>query len=276
MLRISLVHYLNAAPLGWAFLHGPMKGRFEVVPSSPARCAEQLAGGEVDLGIIPSIEYQRIPGLKIVPGIAIASGERVRSVLLVRSRGRQEIRSIALDTNSRTSVALLMILLRERMGIFPEFIAHSPNLLEMLSSCDAALVIGDAALQIPLDQYEVTDLAEAWVNWQERPFVFAVWACRNSAELPSDLIGTLNAAKAWGCAAKSEIAGCYARQLGLSASFLEEYLSRNVEYDLTPRHIEGLQKFYQYAYHSGLIPELKPLQFLSEPHQPSPSSSMFQ
>jgi chorismate dehydratase len=276
MLRISLVHYLNAAPLGWAFLHGPFKGRFEVVPSSPARCAEQLAEGEVDLGIIPSIEYQRIPGLKIVPGIAIASGERVRSVLLIRNRVWPEIRSVAIDTNSRTSVALLRILLQERMGICPEFVAQSPNLLEMLASCDAALVIGDAALQIPLDQYEVTDLAEAWVDWQERPFVFAVWACRDTAELPPDLIETLNAAKAWGCAAKSEIAACYAKNLGLSASFLEEYLSRNVEFDLTPRHIEGLETFYQHAYHSGLIPEVRPVRFLAEPHQPSPSSSMFQ
>jgi chorismate dehydratase len=145
----------------------------------------------------------------------------------------------------------------------------------MLASCDAALVIGDAALQIPLEQYEVTDLAEAWVNWQQRPFVFAVWACRDTAELPMDFVGTLNAAKDWGCAAKTEIAGCFAEKLNLSAAFLEEYLSRNVEYDLTPRHIEGLQRFYQHAYDLGLIPELRPVRFLSGV-QPSPSSSIFQ
>jgi chorismate dehydratase len=275
MLRISLVHYLNAAPLGWAFLYGPLQGEFDVIPSSPARCAEQLANGEVDLGIIPSIEYQRIPGLKIVPGIAIGSGERVRSVLLIRPRKCQEIRSVALDTNSRTSVALLKILLEERMGLRPHFVAHSPDPAAMLASCDAALVIGDAALQIPLSDYDVLDLAEAWVNWQNRPFVFAVWACRDSAELPADLVEKLQAAKLWGCSRKREIAECFAGRLNLPASFLEEYLHRNVDYDLTARHIEGLEMFYSRAHALGLIPDLTPARFLSGP-QPSPSNSIFQ
>jgi chorismate dehydratase len=275
MLRISLVHYLNAAPLGWAFLHGPLQGKFDVIPSSPARCAEQLAAGEVDLGIIPSIEYQRIPDLKIVPGVAIASGERVRSVLLIRSRERREIRSVALDANSRTSATLLRLLLVERMGLHPEFVQHSPDPVSMLASCDAALIIGDAALQIPLADYEVTDLAEAWVSWQKRPFVFAVWACRDSTALPGNLVATLQAAKEWGCARKSEIAASFAEKLGLPASFLEEYLQRNVEYDLSARHIEGLETFYSRAYDSGLISKLRPLHFL-DGLQPSPSSSIFQ
>jgi chorismate dehydratase len=263
MIRISLVHYLNAAPLGWAFVNGPVKDRFGLVQSSPARCADQVASGDVDLGIIPSIEYQRIPGLKIVPGIGVASGERVRSVLLIRPKGcRGTIRSVALDTNSRTSVTLLKILLLERSGLEPEFVHHAPNPTEMLAQCDAALIIGDAALQIPLDDYEVTDLAQAWVEWQRKPFVFAIWACRESVELPEDLVETLQEAKIWGCARKSEIASCFAAKLGLPARFLEEYLSRNVEYDLTPRHFDGLETFYSHAHAAGLIGELKPIRFL--------------
>ncbi|MEJ2110433.1 MAG: menaquinone biosynthesis protein, partial [Acidobacteriota bacterium] len=142
-IRISLVHYLNSAPLGWAFLHGPMRNLFEVIPSSPARCADQLSSGEVEIGLIPSIEYARIPSLRILPGMAIASLAEVRSILLVRPRDKQSIRSVALDTTSRTSVVLTKLLLEDVMGIQPEFVPHSPDLDSMLKRCDAALLIGD-------------------------------------------------------------------------------------------------------------------------------------
>jgi predicted solute-binding protein len=180
-IRISLVHYLNAAPLGWSFVHGPHKDRFEVIPASPARCAEQLALGEVDIGVIPSIEYQRIPNLTIIPGIAIAALSAVRSVILVRHRDRA-IRTVALDTSSRTSADLLKLLLEDRSGLRPRYIHHAPNLPAMMESCDAALLIGDAALQVAEGDYEILDLAQAWAEWQRRPFVFAFWACRETGD----------------------------------------------------------------------------------------------
>ena len=263
MIRISLVHYLNAAPLGWSFLHGPLKGRFEVTPSSPARCAEQLARGEVDLGIIPSIEYQRIPDLEVVPGIAIAATAKVRSVVMIRRRETAEIRSVALDTNSRTSVALVTLLLRRTMGLNPEFVHRDPDPAEMLRKCDAALIIGDAALKVSAEEYEITDLAEAWIDWQRKPFVFAIWACRRDRDLPDDLTSVLQEAKQWGCGMRREIAGEYGKKLGLSPEFLEEYLLRNVDYDLSERHVKGLETFYQLAFESGLISQLKPVRFLS-------------
>ncbi len=262
MTRISLVHYLNAAPLGWSFLHGPLRGRFEVTLASPARCAGQLALGEVDLGTIPSIEYQRIPDLKIVPGIAIASTHRVRSVLMVRRRNAGKIRSVALDTNSRTSAALLTLLLRFRMGINPEFVHCDPNPSEMLRRCDAALIIGDAALQISSEEYDITDLAEAWVEWQQRPFVFALWACRGRANLPEDLVEVLWEAKRWGCASRREIAAEYARRLHLPADFLEQYLLKNMDYEMGEAHLQGLEKFYALAFEAGLLSELAAVRFL--------------
>ena len=143
-IRISLVDYLNSAPLGWSFLHGPLKGEYEVVLSSPARCAEQLAAGEADIGLIPSIEYQRIPELQIIPGIAVAAVNKVRSVLMVRPRNKRELRSLALDTSSRTSVALIRLLLEFRLGLKPVLVPHPPDLAAMLRACDAALLIGDA------------------------------------------------------------------------------------------------------------------------------------
>jgi chorismate dehydratase len=261
-IRISLVHYLNAAPLGWAFLHGPFRENFEVLPSSPANCADQLSKGEADIGVIPSIEYQRIPDLQIIPNISIASRGKVRSILLIKPRGKRTIRSVALDTSSRTSVALAKILLQSKMGIQPEYVSCPPDLDRMLECCDAALLIGDPALKVNLEDYDTTDLAEEWVQWQQKPFVCALWACRKDASLPPDLNGIFLEAKNLGLKHRREIALEYAASLDLPAPFLENYLRHNIDYDLEPAHIEGLQKFYLLAKRENLIPKLRPLQFL--------------
>jgi chorismate dehydratase len=260
-IRIALVHYLNAAPLGWAFIHGSFRENFEVFPSSPANCADQLARGEADIGVIPSIEYQRIPGLRIIPDISIASLGRVRSILMIKPRGKSVIHSVALDTSSRTSVTLAKILLSSKMGIHPEYVSCPPDLDYMLERCDAALLIGDPALKVRLEDYDITDLAEEWVEWQQKPFVCAFWACRKDASLPSDLNGIFLEAKNWGLKHRREIALAYAASLNLPASFLESYLRHNIDYDLEPMHIEGLQKFHMLARQENLIPELRPLLF---------------
>jgi chorismate dehydratase len=261
-IRLSLVHYLNSAPLGWAFLHGPFREQFEVLPSSPALCADQLLKGEVDIGLIPSIEYERIPNLRIIPGISIASLAAVRSILLIRRKGFRAIRSVALDTSSRTSVALTKILLHASMGIRPEFISYPPDVTSMLDHCDAALLIGDAALKIRLEEYETIDLAEKWVQWQQNPFVFAFWACRAGARLPADLISVFQEAKRWGLERRDEIAAAFSNSLELSRPFLENYLRQNINYDLGMQHINGLERFYRLAEQEGLIPEFRAPQFL--------------
>jgi chorismate dehydratase len=262
-IRISLVHYLNSAPLGWAFLHGPFRGRFEVIPSSPAKCADQLLSGDVDIGLIPSIEYQRIPDLQIIPEVSISSLGKVRSILLIKPKGKQIINSVALDTSSRTSVALTKVLMKAKMGMHPEFIPCPPDLGSMLRLCDAALLIGDAALKVLLEEYDVTDLAGEWVQWQGKPFVCAFWACRTDASLPPDLNSLFLEAKEWGLGKRQEIATAYAESLGLPASFLEEYLHRNIDYDLGPSHIEGLHKFYQLARQENVIHGFQPVQFFA-------------
>jgi len=262
-LRISLVSYLNAAPLGWSFLHGPSRHRFQITLASPAKCADQLARGEVDIGLIPAIEYQRIPDLRVIPQIAIAASGEVRSVLLVRRPGTTTLRSIALDTSSRTSVALVRLLIQTRSGLNPEFIPHKPEIKEMLRQCDAALIIGDAALQCSPDEYEILDLAAAWRDWQARPFVFAFWACRAAIPMPEDLIETFVEAKKWGLGRIEEIASSYARKLDLPADFLERYLRYNLDHDMGPAHKEGLERFYLLAHQAGLIEKNQPVDFLA-------------
>jgi chorismate dehydratase len=260
--RVSLVQYLNSAPLGWAFLHGPLQGRYDVTPSFPSVCADQLAKGEVDIGLIPSIEYQRIPNLKVIPGISISSLAAVRSLLLIRHKGTHAINSVALDTTSRTSVALTQILIRDKMGLNPSFVPHPPDPVAMLKVCDAALLIGDAALKVNIEDYETVDLTEAWVEWQQRPFVCALWACRSDVQLPEDLIQVFQEAKRWGLTQRADIASVFAASLDLPKDFLEGYLYQNINYDLEPDHINGLKRFYQLAKEQELIAEVRDLEFM--------------
>ncbi len=260
--RISLVEYLNSAPLGWSFLNGPLKGRFEVIPSVPSRCADLLASGEVDVGLIPSIEYQRIPNLAVIPGMSIACTSSVRSILLVQPPARTEIRSVALDTSSRTSVVLAKLLLELKMGLRPEYVPHVPDLDAMLKSCDAAVIIGDRALRVEPEGYRVTDLAEAWISWQHVPFVFAFWACRCDVLLPPDLTDIFRQAKEYGLAARPQIASSFSVSLGLPEPFLLSYLSDNVDYEMGPDHLRGLARFYSLAREEELIPDVIPVRFL--------------
>jgi chorismate dehydratase len=253
---------LNSAPLGWSFLHGPLKGKFEVVRSSPAECADQLARGEVDVGLIPSIEYQRIPDLRVIPGIAVAASNRVRSVLLVRPKERAEIRSVALDVSSRTSATLVRILLERRMGLRPDLVPHTPEIDEMLERYDAALIIGDAALRLSPDKYQVLDLAQAWIEWQRLPFVFAFWACRAEFEKDPELVSIFHEARSWGLGAREKIAEVYAGTLKLPEASLLEYLHFNVDYNLGRPHVDGLTRFFRLAFEMGAIPELRTLDFL--------------
>jgi chorismate dehydratase len=251
-LRISLVSYLNAAPLGWSFLHGPARDRFQITLDSPAKCADQLAAGNVDIGLIPVIEYQRIPGLRAIPEVAIAASHEVRSVLLVRRHGSIAMRSIALDTSSRTSVALLKLLIQTRLGLHPEFIPHEPEIGGMLRRCDAALIIGDAALRCSPEEYQITDLAAEWRSWQGHPFVFAFWACREEIPMPEDLVKTFVEAKNWGLERITEIASNYARTLDLPVDFLERYLRYNLDHNLGESHKKGLERFYHLSHLAGL------------------------
>jgi len=259
-LRISFSGYLNSAPLVWSFLHGPLRDRFEVTESSPALCADYLARGQADIALIPSIEYQRIPDLEIIPDVAVAARGPVRSVLLVGHR-ESEIRSVAVDTNSRTSVVLLRVWLRSLLNLAPEFVPHVPDLPQMLERCDAALLIGDSALCLPAGRYEVLDLAEAWVQWQEKPFVFALWACRPRIAETDSLVSVIQEAKAWGLGMRREIAENYSRRLKMPAAELEDYLFRNVDYDLSDGHLEGLRQFYRLAGEEGLVSLAQPLRF---------------
>ncbi len=149
-LRISVVQYLNTSPLVWGFTHGLLAGKYDLSFTVPSQCAEQLRAGDVDIAIIPAIEYQRIDDLVILPDLAIASKRRVRSLLLISKVPIAAARSIALDRSSRSTQALTKILCARHWQIAPQFQEMPPDLPAMLAANDAALLIGDPALRISL------------------------------------------------------------------------------------------------------------------------------
>ena len=145
--RVCAVSFLNTTPLVWGMLHGPQRGRFDLEFRIPAECADRLASGAADIGIVPSLELTR-QDLEVIPGAGIACRGPVRSILLISSRPAPEIRTLATDKSSRTSVELARIILERRYGASPAFLPHAPDLEAMLRSADAALIIGDPALRV--------------------------------------------------------------------------------------------------------------------------------
>jgi chorismate dehydratase len=156
---------------------------------------------------------------------------------------------------------LTKVYLQAKLKIRPEYVPQEPDLAAMLGRCDAALLIGDAALRVRLEEYDVLDLGAEWAQWQQRPFVFAFWACRSTAALPDDLVAKFQEAKRRGLERRRGIASEFSQSLDLPTSFLESYLMDNIDFDMGPRHIEGLERFYRLARQENLIPELRPLRF---------------
>ena len=271
-LRISAISFLNTAPLMWDFENGATADRlrqtFEISYTIPSRCAEQLKEGSADIGIIPVAAYTVIPDLVIVPDVAIAAKNKVRSILLVSKVAINKIRSVATDDSSRTSAALVEIYLRKFVGIDSGFSRQKPNLKEMLQWHDAALLIGDPALQARTDGYFVYDLAEEWKRWTGRPFVFAFWAVRKAAL--EGYSGDLNIAQVFqqsrdnGLRRIPEIASAWAQKLSLSPKLIADYLTENVDYGLDPENLEGLRLFYKYGLECGVFTQVPDLAFLEQ------------
>lgn len=234
-------------------LHGDQKGLFDLDFRVPSECADQLASGEADIGIVPSVEAARLK-LKILPGQCIASDGEVRSILLISKTPLDRIRTLAAHSSSRTSVALCRIILARRYGAEPAVTSQPANVDAMLAASDAALLIGDPALQFDPDRspYLVTDLGREWAEMTELPMVFAVWAGRAKRVTP-DLEEPFSASCRFGRSRLDEIAAQEGPPRGLSPSFAREYLARNVQHDLGPREMHGLERFLQYAGEAAIV-----------------------
>jgi predicted solute-binding protein len=228
-------------------LHGPQQGLFELDFRIPSGCADDLAAGAADIGIIPSFELTR-QDLEVIPGAGIACRGPVRSILLISSRPAAEIRTLAADSSSRTSVELARIILKRRYGAAPASIPHPPDLEAMLRLADAAVVIGDPALRIDPARlpYYVYDLGGEWVEMTGLPMVFAVWAGRPGVVTP-EVAEAFRGSCRYGRARIDEIVASEAPRRGFPPDFVEEYLTRRIVNELGPREYQGMDLFLSYA-----------------------------
>jgi chorismate dehydratase len=287
-LRVSIVEFLNTAPLVWGFTEGPLAGKYDLSFTVPSQCAEALRRGDVDVAIIPAIEYQRMDGVAALPGMAVAANGEVRSLLVVSKRPIEKAKRIALDTSSRSTVALVRMLAPGYWNISPEFVDAAPDPAEMLQQADAALIIGDPALRIAIkmdelsakspgsepccqgdpddmpvpgfDTLYVYDVAHQWREMTGKPCVLALWVGRRE-DITPQVVADFQASKQYGVARVREIAEAASVKLDLPAGALERYLTENVHFNLDEENLGGLRLYFEKAAALGLIPRAKPLEF---------------
>jgi len=263
-LRLGAVSYLNARPLVYGLERKP---RFDLRYDVPSECARLLHGGAIDVGLIPSIEYLRGPQpYVLVPGPAVTSRGPVASVALYTRLEPRDIRSVAMDSSSRTSVALATVMLRRFFGVSPEAVSMAPDLESMLARADAALIIGDLALFLnpqsaihnrsairnPQSAIRKIDLGDLWTNSTGLPFVYAFWAGWPDVVTPDDA-EALRHARDEGVAHAGEVARAYYPDDPASQAVAARYLRDNIRYVLGHEELEGLRTFYTYAAELGLV-----------------------
>ena len=253
--RVGAVSYLNAWPLTWTLKDG---ARWAVRQDVPAVCAALLHTGEVDLGLIPSVEFLQAPDYRLVPGVGIGSRGAIASVAIYTTREMRDVRRLALDTTLRTSVALARVLCARKYRIEPDLVPHRPDLPRMVQDCHAALLIGDRALEADHAALglQKLDLGQEWTAMTGLPFIYAAWTGRPDAVGPGD-VASLQQAQADGVRAIDAIAADYGRGDAVRTARAAAYLRDNVRYGLSRDETAGLQLFLDYAAGLGIGPQRK-------------------
>lgn len=251
--RVGAVGYLNSKPLVEDL--ADLLPKAEVSLDYPSRLADDLAAGDLDVGLIPVVECMRDPDYEIVSDACVATRGPVLSVKLYSRVHPGFIRTLALDEGSRTSAALARILLRERFGVEPSRRALPLGRTVADTDADAILLIGDRAMHTPAEQFDtVWDLGEEWLNWTGLPFVFAMWVARTGTA-SDHVIEMLSEARDRGVSRISAIAEREAAQLGIGETTAESYLRHNLHFRLTNAERSGLRLFHELAVQQGLAPE---------------------
>lgn len=258
-IRISASSYLNTAPLVWSFIYGKNHGRIEIIlDNAPARSAELLSQARVDAALVPVIAYQSIDDVFLVPDVCVGAHKKVRSVCLAtKGQDPKDVKTVALDASSRTSVALTRIIFREFFGFEPKWQTCEPDADKMLVKADCALIIGDPALRLADSNYRVFDLAGLWNQYTDLGFVFAMWMSRREKS-PIDFA----AARDEGLTHVEEITGNYVSDISLSRDEMQRYLTQNIRYSIDEKMRQGMELYFKLARKHQLISENKPLRFV--------------
>ena len=269
--RVCAVSYLNTLPLVWGFLRGQQKNQLDLSFRLPSDCADLMRAGQADVGLPPSIELATQNDLVVIPGCSISSRTEVGSVLLVARKPIDELESVAADTSSRTSVVLTQIVLARKYHRFVKIRPYPPQVEEMLDIADAALIIGDPALQFEArrdrtvpDNLWVYDLGVEWSSLTRLPMVYAVWAVRRPVADPG-LAAIFQASARFGLSHIDDIAAAEAPPRGISIDRARRYMSENIRYDWGEPEMRGLSLFLEYATELGLAPRKTSFELLDEP-----------
>jgi chorismate dehydratase len=283
-LRIAAINFLNPAPLMWDFEHGPrnqsLAQRYNVHYTLPSVCAEQLLTGRADLGLIPIASLTS--DLAIVPGCAIASLDRVRSIqLIVKLKGEAatdgvlaQVQTVSADTASRSSLAYAQLLFRRFIGTDPEFLSVPADPVAMLARADAALLIGDPALLALENRAGIEkttgpclwlDLAYEWTSRTHLPWIAAVWAIRRKSFGsidPNQLIDDLQLSRDHGLSHVDALVEEWTPRIAIPPSTIRNYLTQNIHYQLSADCITAIETFRSYAAEADILAPLSALQFL--------------
>ena len=250
-MQIGAVSYLNSRPL--------IEGLEGLLPSAnlvldyPSRLADALSNGQLDVALIPSIEYFRRPGYEVISDACVAARGEVLSVKLYCRVHPGQIRTLALDEGSRTSAALTKVILAERYGVIPKTEPLRMESTTTDSGADAVLLIGDRAMHSPEESFtEVMDLGQFWYDWTGLPFVFAMWVARREVNTEG-VDEALSHARDLGIANVADIAREEAPRLGISETLAHTYLTRNLHYHLTSAERSGLKLFSELAAQHNLV-----------------------
>lgn len=257
MLRIGAVSYLNTKPLIHT-LARHLEGIGELSLDLPSRLAADLAAGRLDVALIPSVEFFRGTGYRIVSDAVIACRGPVWSVRLLSRVPVSEIKRLALDEGSRTSAAMVRVLLWEMHGLKPDTIPMAIDAEPESVDADAILLIGDRAMHPAAGVYqEIWDLGDRWCRWTELPFVFAMWVAREGVDT-GELATMLESSRDAGLRNLEQIASCEAGSYGLTKEDLHRYFAENLHFRLGPGERLGLETFQHRSATLGLVPNVIP------------------
>jgi chorismate dehydratase len=245
--RVCAVSFLNTVPLVWGMLHGPQAGVFDLSFSVPSECADRVARGDADLGILPVAEIERL-GLPYLPDVGIACTGPVRSILLITKVPPEQIRTLAADSSSRTSVMLAKVVLALKYNCRPEVRTLPPRMENMLEECDAALIIGDPALRIEPNSlpYLSLDLGEEWTGMTGLPMVFALWSGPEQFMAEEYRRAFVESCR-FGLDHLNDIVRLDAPERGFPEALVRTYLTRHIQFELSPDHLRGLRLFWKHS-----------------------------
>jgi chorismate dehydratase len=267
----------------WSFEHEPDRSRFaeryDLSSDTPAECAAKLAAGAADIGLVPIAQLAFTPSLAVIPGCAIASKDRVRSLILVvrHADGIDGVGRVALDSSSLTTATYTRILFSRFWQIEPAFVEHAPNLDAMLQVADAAMLIGDPAL-FALEDREARerrtgekllylDLAHEWHKLTGTVWVSAIWAARPDAIAasrvsPAAVVADFQHSRDQGLRHIDDLADEWSARMKIARETVRTYLSENIWYLLDEPCLAGLELFYRYGVECGVLPQAPALRFL--------------